>query len=130
MTYRVLLVDDDPDMLTLLELTLKIAGYDVARAESGEQVGGLIDSFKPHVMLLDVMMPGMSGFDVLRELRNKSPNPPEVVILSARTGIDDIVTGKELGAFTYLFKPITRSKLLESIEAALAARDRREQTTE
>lgn len=130
MTYRVLLVDDDPDMLTLLELTLKIAGYDVARAETGEQVKGLLNEFKPHVMILDIMMPGMSGFDVLRELRDQTPNPPEVVILSARTGIDDIVEGKELGAYNYLFKPVTRSKLLESIEAALSARSRRKQTAE
>lgn len=130
MAYRVLLVDDDPDLLTLLELTLKIAGYDVARAESGEQAKGLLAEFKPHVMILDIMMPGISGFDVLRELRSHTPSPPEVVVLSARTGINDVIESQELGAFTYLFKPVTRSKLLESIEAALAARSRREQPTE
>jgi two-component system OmpR family response regulator len=126
MARRILLVDDEPEMLTLLELTLTIAGYDVAKTERGEQAARLITEFDPHVIILDIMMPGMSGHEVLRQSKQQFPNPPEVVILSARTGIDDISEGKKAGAFTYLFKPVTRSKLLQAVEAALEARFKRE----
>ena len=123
---RILLVDDDPDLTSLLEISLRVAGYDIAKTERGEDVPEIIATFDPQVIVLDIMMPGMSGFDVLRELRARYLNPPEVVILSALAEADDIVQGKELGAFTYLFKPVTRSRLIEAIEAALAARAKRQ----
>lgn len=126
MRNRVLLVDDDPDLVSLLEISLKVAGYDVAKAARGEDVPEMIASFDPQVIVLDIMMPGMSGFDVLRQLRADYLNPPEVVILSALAEADNIVLGKELGAFTYLFKPVTRSRLIEAIESALAARVKRQ----
>jgi len=125
MRKRVLLVDDDRDLTALLELSLSVAGYEVAKVDRGDDVLPLIAAFNPQVIVLDLMMPGMSGFDVLAEMRRRVPDPPEVVILSAHTDPDNIVAGKELGAFTFLFKPITRSKLIDSIEAALLARQQR-----
>jgi DNA-binding response OmpR family regulator len=125
MRYRILIVDDDPDLVSLLEVSMRVAGYDVAKAERGEEALEMVKSFDPHVIVLDIMMPGMTGFDVLRHLRTEFENPPEVVILSARTNSNDIVLGKELGASTYLFKPIARTKLIDCIEAALATRAKR-----
>jgi two-component system OmpR family response regulator len=126
MRYRVLIVDDDPDLVSLLDVSLRVAGYDIARAERGDEALAMVRVFDPHVMVLDIMMPGMTGFDVLKQLRTELADPPEVVILSARTNSDDIVLGKELGAFTYLFKPIARTRLIECIEAALAVRVKRQ----
>lgn len=127
MTRRILLVDDEPEMLILLELTLRIAGFDVAKTEKGGEAAQLIGEFDPHVVILDIMMADMSGHDVLRHVRQQFPNPPEIIVLSARTHADDVARGQDAGAFTYLFKPITRSKLLEAVEAAFDARFRREQ---
>jgi DNA-binding response OmpR family regulator len=126
MRYRVLIVDDDPDLVALLDVSLGVAGYDVAKVVHGEEALEMIKAFDPHVIVLDIMMPGITGFDVLKQIRAKLVDPPEVIILSARTNSNDIVLGKELGAFTYLFKPIARTRLIECIESALAVRVKRQ----
>ncbi|MBM4422923.1 MAG: response regulator [Chloroflexi bacterium] len=127
MARRILLVDDEPEMLILLELTLSIAGYEIAKTDKGTKTCDLIAEFDPHIVILDLMMPDLSGIEVLRGIKQRFANPPEVIILSARTGFSDIVAGREAGAFTYIFKPVTRGKLLDAIESAMIYRSQQEQ---
>ncbi len=116
---KILIVDDEPDTVGLIELTLTPAGYHVEHAYSGAEALSCIRSDKFDLILLDVMMPEVSGFDVVRELQ-KDPIPlPPVIFLTARGRQDDIRTGDNLGAAGYLIKPATRGQLLDAIQSAL-----------
>ncbi|MBM4423883.1 MAG: response regulator [Chloroflexi bacterium] len=71
MRKRILIMDDEPDTLTMLSMTLKLAGYDVATAETGQKALALAGEFKPDAMILDVMMPDISGIDVLSRINEQ-----------------------------------------------------------
>ncbi|NIS81701.1 MAG: response regulator [Anaerolineales bacterium] len=119
MGARILIVEDDPDTLRLMELTLKTAGHEVGLASRGKECLSLIRAESFDLILLDIMMPDISGFDVLRELRADEVPLPPVVILTARNRPEDQEIGLGLGAHSYLIKPITRGKLVDVINEAL-----------
>jgi DNA-binding response OmpR family regulator len=121
MAKKILIVDDEPDTLNLLSTTLQVAGYDTAKANNGNEGVSLLAEFKPDVMILDVMMPEVSGIEVLNTIKKMYSNPPPIIIFSARGRIEDMVDGMEAGAFKYLVKPVSREKLLETVKSALAA---------
>ena len=118
---RVLVVDDDPDLLTLVEMQLKHHGHRVVTACGAVEALAIIDEKgAPDVAVLDVAMPGMNGLDLLRELRSR----PEMshlpaIFLSARVGADDIEAGTSLAAM-YLTKPYVMNALLKAIETVLS----------
>lgn len=116
---RILIVDDERDSLGLIELTLETAGYQVSTAGSGEQAVGLLENDSFDLLLLDIMMPGMTGFQVIETLRERNVDIPPLVFLTAKGREEDIEMGEKLGATAYLKKPITRGDLLDSIQAAL-----------
>jgi DNA-binding response OmpR family regulator len=116
---RILVVDDEPDTLGLIELTLHTAGYQVQLASNGQEGLQMARSNTFDLILLDVMMPDVSGFDVLRELNKDTTPPPPVIILTAKNQPEDREIGLSLGATSFLGKPITRGKLLDSIKQAL-----------
>ena len=116
MTARILVVDDDPDTLKLVELTLKTAGHHVEMASGGEEGLTQIREGSFDLILLDVMMPDVSGFDVLERLNKESHPYPPVVIFTARNRPEDQETGVRLGARNYIVKPITRGQLLDIIQ--------------
>jgi two-component system OmpR family response regulator len=116
---RILVVDDEPDTLGLIELTLQTAGYQVKTAANGEQALSLVRQDTYDLVLQDVMMPDLSGFDVLRILNSELPAPPAVVFLTAKNREEDRRTGKSLGAVGYLAKPTTRGQLLDAVHQAL-----------
>ena len=120
MAKKVLIIDDEPDTLNLLSTTLNVAGYETAKADGGSLGVSLMTEFKPDVVILDVMMPEVSGIEVLNTIRKMFTSPPPIIIFSARGRIEDMVDGMEAGAFKYLVKPVSRDKLLETIKAALA----------
>lgn len=120
MGARILIVDDDPDTLKLMELTVKSAGHKVSLATGGEDCLSLVRAESFDLILLDIMMPDISGFDVLRELRAEDFPLPPVVILTARNRPEDQEIGIGLGAHSYLLKPITRGKLMDVIDEALS----------
>ena len=122
MTHRILVVDDEQDTLILLEMTLQLAGYDVAKASNGERAIMLLNEFNPDVVILDVMMPGESGIEVLNIIKRDFEDPPPVILFTARGRIEDMMEGMEAGAYKYLVKPISREKLLETVKSALASR--------
>jgi DNA-binding response OmpR family regulator len=116
---RILVVDDEPDTLGLIKLTLQTAGYQVQTATGGREGLRLIREEPLDVVILDIMMPDVSGFDVMRELNNDPTPPPPVIFLTARSSEDAQETGMSLGVSHYLLKPITRGSLLDAINQAL-----------
>ena len=116
--HRVLVVEDDKSILLGLRINLTSEGYDVVVAEDGERGLELARSEHPDLVILDVMLPRMNGFEVLDTLRKEGLSMP-IIILSARTGEIDKVTGLELGAEDYVAKPFSLAELLARVKAAL-----------
>jgi DNA-binding response OmpR family regulator len=123
---RILVVEDDPDMAMGLRDNLQFEGYAVTVASSGEKGLEAAGSDRPHLILLDVMLPGIDGFEVCRRLRARGVKCP-ILMLTARGQEIDKVRGLELGADDYITKPFGVRELLARIKAALRrARDRDE----
>jgi DNA-binding response OmpR family regulator len=116
---QILAVDDERDTVELIRLTLNTAGYRVDIATGGQQALDKIRSNAFDVIILDIMMPDISGFDVLRTLQEDQTPIPPVIFLTAKSGTDDQQIGINLGAICYLLKPITRGSLLDAINKAL-----------
>ncbi|MFQ5932714.1 MAG: response regulator transcription factor [Nitrospiraceae bacterium] len=113
---RILVVDDERDTLDLIDLTLRTAGYQIDLAISGSESLEMLRNGSYDIVLLDVMMPDMSGFDVLRTMKQEMESPPPVVFLTAKSLPEDRQEGMELGADDFLSKPVTRGSLLDSIK--------------
>ncbi len=116
MGARILVVDDDADTLKLIELTLKTAGHYVELASDGDTGYDLIRQGSFDLILLDVMMPDVSGFDVMQRLNEEGQPYPPIVIFTARNRPEDQETGCRLGARNYIIKPVTRGQLLDIIQ--------------
>jgi two-component system KDP operon response regulator KdpE len=117
---RVLVVDDEPQILRALRAALKGHGYDVQTAADGEEALDLLALHPPDVVILDLVMPGKSGFDVVQEVRTWSRVP--IIVLSARGEERDKVIALDLGADDYLTKPFSMNELLARIRVALRHR--------
>jgi DNA-binding response OmpR family regulator len=115
---RVLIIEDDASITLGLRINLEGEGYEVLAAEDGEKGLALVRSEKPHLVILDVMLPKLHGFQVLQSIRREGL-PVPVIVLSARTGEMDKVTGLELGAEDYVAKPFSLAELLARVRAAL-----------
>lgn len=113
-----MLVDDEPHILQFLELGLLNEGFEVQTASDGIQAVTLAQNFQPHVVILDVMMPGMDGFEVCRMLK-KSGTPLSIIMLTAKDEVDDRVKGLTIGADDYVIKPFSFDELLARIHARL-----------
>jgi len=117
---RVLAVDDNPDNVELIADIIGALGYDVVRAFDGQQALDSVSQQIPDLVLLDVNMPGMSGFDVLRELRaDEATAQLPVILLTALADIEYRVEGLDLGADDYLTKPYSPRELIARIETRL-----------
>jgi DNA-binding response OmpR family regulator len=116
---RILVADDEPDTLGLIQLTLETAGFDVDTAANGTQALERAQGDTYDLILLDVMMPDISGYDVLRKLQADSGRVPPVVFLTAKGRPEDRRTGEDLGAAAYLIKPTTRGQLLDTVREVL-----------
>jgi two-component system OmpR family response regulator len=114
---KILVVDDEPNIVQFLELGLQNEGFEVQTAQDGITALNLIKQFQPHVVILDVMMPGMDGFEVCRMLK-KTENVA-VIMLTARDEVDDRVKGLNLGADDYMVKPFSFEELLARIYARI-----------
>lgn len=114
---RILLADDEPHILDFLEMGLRHEGYGVRTAPDGESALAAAAEFEPHVAILDIMMPGIDGFELCRRL--KEGRQLAVIMLTARDEIDDRVKGLRLGADDYMMKPFSFEELLARIQARL-----------
>lgn len=122
MVARVMVVDDEPQVVRLLEVILTRAGFAVSKARSGQECLAIIERENPDVIVLDVMMPDLSGLEVMRALRAtySAKTMPPVIFLSAKGGLEAMVEGMQAGAYKYLVKPTSRERLIEVINTALA----------
>src|SRR5512132_4370044 len=115
---KVLVVEDQRDLASLLAHNLRLEGLDVRTVEDGREVMGLVNSWTPNLVILDLMLPGLDGFEVLRGIRASSPDLP-VLILSARSEEHDKIRGFRLDADQYVTKPFSLLELLERVHALL-----------
>ncbi|HIU87996.1 MAG TPA: response regulator transcription factor [Candidatus Avilachnospira avistercoris] len=114
---KILIVDDDPSISELISLYLNKERYDTKCVEDGEEALKAFESYKPDLILLDLMLPGMDGYQVCREIRSKSDTP--VIMLSAKGEVFDKVLGLELGADDYMIKPFDSKELVARVKAVL-----------
>ncbi len=118
--YKILVVEDEPDIRKLLHYNLTQDHYKVIEAESGDQALKLIQRDKPSLVILDLMMPGMSGLEVCRTLRGQDETAKlPILMLTAKAGEADRVLGLELGADDYLAKPFSPRELVARVRAIL-----------
>ncbi len=116
--YHILLVDDDTDLLQLLSMRLKAAGYTVRTAQNGKEALALIPVVRPHLVITDLRMDGMDGLTLFKFLQQSNPALP-VIILTAHGTIPDAVEAAHQGVFRFLTKPFDSKILLEHIAQAL-----------
>lgn len=122
---RVLIVEDDPDTLVILRVNLQHAGIEPILAAEGKTAIARIEAEKPDAVVLDVLLPGIDGWQVLEELHAMG-DPVPVIVCSGKNNPHDIQRARELGAFAYLTKPFDIDRLLDA--AAEAVQDRRTET--
>jgi two-component system OmpR family response regulator len=115
---RILLVDDEPNILQFLELGLLNEGFHIQTASNGMEGITKSKEFAPHLVILDVMMPGMDGFEVCRMLK-KNGEESAVIMLTAKDEVEDRVKGLTLGADDYVVKPFSFEELLARIHARI-----------
>ncbi len=114
---KVLIVDDDADIIELQKLYFEKEGYEVATCMQGDKAVATFNVTKPDIIILDLMLPGMDGNDICREIRRTSDVP--IIMLTARTDTLDRVVGLELGADDYVPKPFEPKELLARVKAVL-----------
>jgi two-component system OmpR family response regulator len=115
---RLLVVDDEPNIVELLSVSLRFAGFEVASAMTGRDAVAQARQFRPDLVLLDVMLPDVDGFDVLRRLRGEGTRVP-VLFLTARDATEDKITGLTLGGDDYVTKPFSLEEVIARIRAVL-----------
>ena len=116
----ILVVDDDPDVVRFLEACLRYAGFEVTVATNGEEALQMAVELRPDLILLDVMMPKVHGFEVAQRLRNDSrTSMSSIIILSAKGLASDKVTGLSSGADDYIIKPFDSTELLARVKGTL-----------
>ncbi|MEF9941443.1 MAG: response regulator transcription factor [Lachnospiraceae bacterium] len=114
---KVLIVDDDENIAELISLYLSKECFDTKMVHDGEEALIVFDSYVPNIILLDLMLPGIDGYQVCREIRAKSNTP--IIMLSAKGEVFDKVLGLELGADDYIMKPFDAKELVARVKAVL-----------
>ena len=117
---RILIVDDEPNIVLALELLMKREGYDILAVDNGEKVFEVVNSFRPDLILLDIMMPKMDGYTACREIKlNKTTRAIPVVMLTSLGYPLNKELGKDVGADGYITKPFDHQALLDVIHRFL-----------
>ncbi|MFQ6133096.1 MAG: response regulator transcription factor [Armatimonadota bacterium] len=121
---RILVVDDEKHIVRLVEVNLRRAGYEVDKAYDGKEALEVLANQKPDMIILDVMMPQMDGFEVLKELRG-NPETAEipVIMLTAKAQDADVFRGWQAGVDSYLTKPFSPMELLTFVKRIFASED-------
>ncbi|HEY2960747.1 MAG TPA: response regulator [Actinomycetota bacterium] len=120
---RILVVDDDQVIQQLLKVNLELEGYEVEVASDGEEALRSFGEFRPHLVLLDIMMPKMDGWEVSRRLKEgPASGAVPIVLLSARAQDSDVKRGSEIGVAAYVTKPFDPIALLDLVADLLARR--------
>ncbi len=114
---KILVVDDAPDLREVLSLYLKNAGYEVFEAEDGVAALDILEEVEPDLMILDIMMPRMDGYELIRHLGEKRTFP--IIFLSAKTEVQDRIKGLHMGADDYISKPFDPGEVLARVMVVL-----------
>jgi len=116
--YRILVVDDESSISDLISTSLRFVGFEVRTAATGSEALTVAEEFKPHAVVLDVMLPDSDGFDVCRQLRSEGLNVG-VLFLTAKDGMEDKVAGLTIGGDDYMTKPFSLEELVARLRALL-----------
>lgn len=120
MAKKVLIADDEPNIVTSLEYLMTKSGYEVAVARNGEEALALVETFKPDLVLLDVMMPQRSGYEVCQTMRESAQwRHIKIVMLSAKGREAEVSKGLSLGADAYVTKPFSNRELIARVAELL-----------
>ena len=125
---KVLIVDDDMRITELISLYLQKEGYETKEVASGQEALSVFAGFAPHLVILDIMLPVMDGYEICREIRKISTIP--IIMLTAKGEVFDKVLGLELGADDYIVKPFEPKELLARIKAVLRRYDNKDKSTD
>jgi two-component system, OmpR family, response regulator len=115
---RILVVDDEPSILDVLSMALRFQGFEIETAATGEQALAAAAAFKPQLMVLDIMLPDMEGFEVARRLGARRAEIP-IIFLTARDATEDKIRGLTIGADDYVTKPFSLEELIARIRTVL-----------
>jgi len=115
---KILLVDDEHEFVTTLAERLELRGMNVSIATEGEEALGFLDTNRPQVVVLDVMMPGLGGLEVLEKIK-AIDSKIQVILLTGHGATKDGIRGMQLGAFDYLIKPIDIDELIKKLNEAV-----------
>jgi len=121
MASRVLIADDEPNIVTSLEFLMKQRGYETRVARDGDEALAEVESFRPDLVLLDVMLPRRNGFEVCQKLRADGWTDLRIVMLTAKGRDIEIEKGLALGADAYVTKPFSTGELVERVADLLEA---------
>jgi DNA-binding response OmpR family regulator len=123
LSKRILIVDDEPNIVAAVEFLLQRSGYDVYIARNGDEALELVESCKPDLVLLDVMMPARSGYAVCKQIREHADwRHIKIIMLSAKGRDAEVSKGLTVGADLYVTKPFSTRDLMDKIGALLEAR--------
>jgi two-component system OmpR family response regulator len=117
-SHRVLVVDDEPNIADVISMALRYQGFEVASASTGGEALATVESFRPQLLLLDVMLPDMEGFEVARRLSAEQARVP-IIFLTARDATEDKVRGLTVGGDDYVTKPFSLEELVARVRALL-----------
>src|SRR3954469_22204609 len=117
-SHRILVVDDEPNIADVVSMALRFQGFDVETAGTGTDAIAAVTSFRPHLIVLDIMLPDMEGFDVAQRLGAQRARVP-IIFLTARDATDDKIRGLTLGGDDYVTKPFSLEELVARIRAIL-----------
>jgi two-component system OmpR family response regulator len=116
--HRILVVDDEPNIVDVISMALRFHGFEVGSAGTGTEAIAAVDGFKPDLMVLDVMLPDMDGFDVARRLGAERSRVP-IIFLTARDATEDKVRGLTVGGDDYVTKPFSLEELVARIRSVM-----------
>lgn len=126
MGHKILVVDDNPDAIAIVKSALESRGHTVTTAERGGAALESVNTDRPEVILLDIMMPDMSGIEVLEKLKSTpSTASIPVILVTAKTQDDDVISGYAIGAEYYITKPFTTRQLLYGVGLVLGQQGER-----
>jgi DNA-binding response OmpR family regulator len=125
MARKVLIADDEPSIVASLQFLMTQSGYEVMTATDGEAALAMVEQFQPDLVLLDVMMPRRSGYEVCQEMRRREEwRHIRIVMLSAKGRETEVSKGMAVGADAYVTKPFSTRELVARVDALLAGEDR------
>lgn len=124
-TKKVLVVDDEPDTLELVKLVLESGGFEAVLANNGKEALDQIATLRPDLVLLDIMMPDMDGWDVFRKIKEKDPGIPIAILTAKAQNIDKLLGLHVLKADDYITKPFGKNELIDKVKKLTGLKDKK-----